>query len=105
MDQVENFKENEQLLPTKLDDIEDDREIRNVVFDLLHMDKDIDDMQIQREVIERFGERYPAMTLNDWRHIIEAYTSMIRPNLKDPIPEEKARTIQMQFPMAAEEDV
>ncbi len=103
MDQVENFKENEQLLPTKLEDIEDDREIRNLVFDLLHMNKNIDDMQIQREVIERFGERYPAMSLNDWRHIIEAYTPMIRANVKDVPSEDNAKTIAMNYPMAAEE--
>ena len=85
--------------------VEDDREVRNLIFNLLQMDCEMSDLSIQEEVINKFGEKYGGMKLNDWRHIIEAYTSMIRPNLKDPIPEEKARTIQMQFPMAAEEDV
>jgi hypothetical protein len=43
------------------------------------------------------------MTLNDWRHIIEEYTPMVRANVKDFIPEEKAKSIQMNYPMAAEE--
>ena len=48
------------------------------MFNLLHVDGDISDMQIQRLVIERFGSKYAGMSLNDWRHIIEDYTSMIR---------------------------
>ena len=85
--------------------VEDDREVRNLIFNLLQMDCEMNDLSIQEEVINKFGERYGGMKLNDWRHIIEAYTSMIRPNMKDPASEEKARTIQMQFPKAAEEDV
>jgi type I restriction enzyme R subunit len=41
------------------------------------MDADSSDADLQREVIELYGERYPDMALNDWRHIIEAYTPMI----------------------------
>lgn len=96
MDQVENFKENEQLLPNKLDNIEDDQDVCNLVYNLLHMNPDIDDLLIQKEVIERFGMTYPAMSPNDWRHIIEEYTPMVRTAAK-------AKEIPMQLDMAAEE--
>jgi hypothetical protein len=43
------------------------------------------------------------MTLNDWRHVIEEYTPMIRANAKDVVPEEQAKTISMNYPIAAEE--
>ena len=99
MDQVENFKENEQLLPTKLDAVEDDEDVKKMIFNLLHMNREIDDLQIQKEVIERFGERYPVMSLNDWRHIIGAYTSMVREAVK-PV----AKEISLSYPMAAEDD-
>jgi type I restriction enzyme R subunit len=62
----------------KLKNVEDDREVRNLIFDMLQMNNDISDMQIQKEVIDHFGDEYPGMSLNDWRHIIEDYTSMVR---------------------------
>ena len=62
----------------KLKNVEDDREVRNLIFDMLQMDNDISDMQIQKEVIDHFGDEYPGMSLNDWRHIIEDYTPMVR---------------------------
>ena len=34
---------------------------------------------------------------------IEEYTPMVRANVKDIVSEEKAKTIQMSYPMAAEE--
>ena len=36
------------------------------------------DMELQREVMEMFGERYPDMTLIDWHRIINAYTPLVR---------------------------
>ena len=36
------------------------------------------DYELQREAMEKFGERYPGMGLNDWCHIIETYTPMVR---------------------------
>ena len=81
---------------------EDDKEVRNLIFDLLHMNHEMSDLSIQEEVIKKFGERYGGMTLNDWRHIIEDYTPMIRENAKEVFPEEKAKTIPMNYPMAAE---
>ena len=62
----------------KLKNVEDDREVRNLIFNMLQMDNDISDMEIQKEVIDHFGDEYPGMSLNDWRHIIEDYTSMVR---------------------------
>jgi type I restriction enzyme R subunit len=91
-------------LTSKLRRVEDDRKVRNLIFDLLHMNREISDLSIQEEVIKKFGERYGGMTLNDWRHIIEDYTPMIRANVKNYAPEEKAKSIPMNYPMAAEDD-
>jgi len=82
----------------KLADVEDDRDVRNLLFNRLQMDAEVSDMALQREVTELYGERYPDMTLNDWRHIIEVYTSMIREAAKP-----KATEIPLGYPMAAEE--
>ena len=83
--------------------MEDDKEVRNLIFDLLHMNREMSDLSIQEEVIKKFGERYGGMTLNDWRHIIEEYTPMIRANVKDVISEDDDKTIAKNYPMAAEE--
>ena len=95
-EQAENFKKYEQeddskesvsAILQKLENVEDDRDVRNLIYNRLHMDADISDGELQREVIELYGERYPDMLLNDWRHIIEAYTpmvrEMVRPNAKE----------------------
>ena len=85
----------------RLANVEDDRDVRNLIFNRLHIDANISDADLQREVIELYGERYPDMTLNDWRHIIEAYTPMIRDTVQA-----KAKEVTMQpeqLPMAAEE--
>jgi len=108
-EQAENFKKYEQEDDSKekaptmlriLENVEDDRDVRNLIFNRLHMDADISDGELQREVIENYGERYFDMTLNDWRHIIEDYTSMIR-----DVVQSKAKEIAMkpeQLGMAAE---
>ena len=90
-------------LTSKLHHVEDDKEVRNLIFDLLHMDREISDLSIQEEVIKKFGERYGGMKLNDWRHIIEEYTPMIRANVKDVPSEDNAKTIAMNYPKAADE--
>lgn len=81
----------------KLADVEDDRDVRNLLFNRLQMDAEVSDMELQREVTELYGERYPGMTLNDWRHIIEAYTSIVREAARP-----KAKEIPLGYPMAAE---
>lgn len=80
----------------KLKNVEDDREVRNLIFDMLQMDNSISTMQIQEEVIGQFGDEYPDMSLNDWRHIIEAYTPMIR-----EANQRKAREIVLNLKKAA----
>ncbi len=77
--QCEQWAENEEYYtPKKLKNVEDDTDVRNLIYNRLQMNAKTDDMDLQREVIERYGERYPDMTLNDWRHTIEAYTPMVR---------------------------
>lgn len=102
MDQVENFKENEPLVPTKLENIEDDRDVRNFIYTMLHMNREISDAEIQQEVIVKFNEAYPNMSPNDWRHIIEAYTPMVRDNIKDFTDEQTAKEIPLNYDMAAD---
>ena len=98
MDQVENFKEYENVGIRKLENIEDDRDVRNLVYTYIQMDANISDGQLQREVIEKYGHRYPDMSLNDWRHIIEGYTPMIRKATVSSVVKE----ITLQYDMAAE---
>ena len=82
----------------KLENVEDDQDVRNLIFNLLHMDSNISDGEIQIEVQKAYGERYSSMSQNDWRHIIEAYTPMVRDALLA-----KAKEISMkQYGMAAE---
>ena len=82
----------------KLENIEEDQDVRNLIFNLLHMDSNISDGEIQIEVQKAYGERYSSMSQNDWRHIIEAYTPMVRDALLA-----KAKEISMkQYGMAAE---
>ncbi len=80
----------------KLKNVEDDREVRNLIFDMLQMDNDVSDMQIQKEVIDHFGDDYPGMSLNDWRHIIEDYTSIVR-----NANQRKAKEIYLDLKLAA----
>jgi hypothetical protein len=78
MDQVENFKENETFGVRKLENIEDDHDVRNLIYQRIQMDVTISDDELRREAIELYGERYPDMSINDWRHVVEAYTPMVR---------------------------
>jgi type I restriction enzyme R subunit len=84
LDQVENYKKNgtSKLKFTKLENVEDDIDVRNLIFNRLHMNIETDDLELQQEVIDRYGMRYPDMSLNDWRHIIEAYTPMIKQSIR-----------------------
>ena len=67
------------------------------------MDVSISEDKLRYEVIKMYGERYPDMSLNDWRHIIEAYIPMIRDTVQL-----KAKEVSMQperSGMAAEPSV
>ena len=103
LEQAENFKKNAPATPRKLENVEDDRDVRNLIFNRLQMDSDISDGELQREVIEHYGERYPDMKLNDWRHIIEAYTPMVREASKSVAKE--VSMMPEQLGMAAEPSV
>lgn len=65
MVQVENFKENEDVIIRRLENVEDDREVRNLIYQRLQMDSTTTDADLQREVMEIYGERYPNMEPND----------------------------------------
>ena len=82
MEQVENFKENEETTPLKLDDVMDDQDVRNLIFNRLVLNAETSDYELQREVMEEYGERYPDMKTLDWRRIITEYTPMVRDGLK-----------------------
>lgn len=98
MDQVENFKENETFGVRKLENIEDDRDVRNLIYQRLMMDYTVSDADLQHEAMERYGERYPDMSPNEWRHVVEDYTPMVREAARP-----KAQEISMQqYGMAAE---
>jgi type I restriction enzyme R subunit len=77
MDQVENYKENVTVIP-KLKNVDDDTNVRNLVFNLLQMNENLSDGEIQVEAMKQFGEKYPTMDPNDWRHLIDAYTPSVR---------------------------
>ena len=81
----------------KLDNVEDDKDVRNLIFNLLHMDSTISDGDIRTEVQKTYGERYPGMSPNDWRHVIEAYTPMVRDALQA-----KVKETSVPYGMAAE---
>ena len=91
-DDEENYEDR------KLLHVEDDSDVRNLIYNRLQIDKEVSDLALQREVLEVFGERYPGMTPNDWRHTIEYYTSQIR-----KAHQEAATEIPMDFPKAAED--
>ena len=80
----------------KLTNVENDSDVRNLIRSRILMDNSVSNFELQREVIEAFGEKYPAMSLNDWRHIIEAYTPMVR-------EASQAKVIPMQMDRAAED--
>ena len=81
-----------------LANVEDDNDVRNLIYTRLTMDSTTPDSDLQYEVIEQYGTRYPDMSLNDWRHIIEAYTPMVRET-------ERAKVISMQqYDKAAEQE-
>lgn len=69
--------------------------------DRLHMNIETSDLELQREVTGLFGSRYPDMSLNDWRHIIEAYTPMVREAAQPKTKEASMR----QYGMAAEHSI
>ena len=105
LNQVENYKNNgtAKLKYTKLENVEDDKDVRHLIYNRLQMDANISDMELQREVIEQYGERYPDMSQNDWRHIIEDYTLMVREAILTKAKEISMRSEKLD--MAAEHSI
>ena len=91
----------ETLHPLVLKNVEDDQEVRGLIYNRIHNNTDTTDGELQKEVIEVYGTRYPDMGTNDWRHLIEAYTPMVRDAIKSR--DEKAKTIPLSLDMAAED--
>lgn len=81
----------------KLESAEDDNEVREMIRNLLHMDPNMSDMAIQREITERFATKYAGMSMNDWRHMIADYSSWVRAAIKNESIGENDG-----YPMAAE---
>ena len=79
----------------KLKDVEDDRDVRNLIYDRLHLDSTVSDGELQIEAQKMYGERYPDMSLNEWRHVIEAYTPMVRAALQPKTKEISMRQLGM----------
>ena len=93
--------DDENVIERKLANVEDDREVGNLIYQRLLMAPDTSDYELQREVMEVYGERYPDMRIIDWQHVIADYTSMVREAAKQP----SATIIDMQqrqYGMAAE---
>ena len=72
--------------------VEDDRDVRNLIYNRLLLSPDTADEDIQVEVMNMFGEKYPEMHILDWRKIIADYTPMVREAAKKP----SAKVIEMQ---------
>ena len=68
----------EALHPLTLHAVEADREVRNLIYQLIQFNPQITDAELQKEAIQQFGMRYPDMSPNDWRHIISTYTPLVR---------------------------
>lgn len=103
LDQVENYKKNgtSRLKFSKLENVEDDQEVRNLIYNRLVFNPGTTDSELQREAMEAFGMRYPDMGIMDWKRIIEAYTPLVRKAVEQP----EAKMLEMQqgkLPMAAE---
>ena len=76
--------DDENLAERRLVNIEDDRDVRNLVYNRLVMKAETSDYELQREVMEVYGERYPDMRIIDWQRIIADYTPMVRQALQRP---------------------
>ena len=92
--------DDENLAERRLVNIEDDRDVRNLVYNRLVMNAETSDYELQREVMEVYGERYPDMRIIDWQRIIADYTPMVRQALQRPSAAQI--DMQQQYGMAAD---
>ena len=94
MEQCNRWADDEEHfhIEQKLATVEDDQEVRNLIYNRLLLNPDTTDFELQREAMELFGTRYPDMGIMDWKRTIEAYTPMVRETAKQPT----ATVIEMQ---------
>ena len=62
----------------RLHNVVDDHEVRNLIDTRIRMDKDISNYELQREIMEKYGERYGGMKPRDWEQVISEYTQHAR---------------------------
>ena len=66
------------FLSLRLRSVEDDPDVRNLILSRLVLNNNTPDNELQREVMEAYGERYPLMTLLDWARVIREFSDMSR---------------------------
>ena len=93
--------DDENVIERKLANVEDDRDVRNLVYTRLIMNANTSDYELQREVMDVYGERYPDMRIIDWQRVIADYTPMLREAAKCASAE-VVEMQQRQYGMAAE---
>ena len=79
---MEALKNYISLYTRKLENIEDDKDVRDLIYKRLHLNVETNELELEQEVKEQYGFRYPGMSDNDWRHTINAYTPMIKQSIK-----------------------
>ena len=85
MEQCDKWADEEDYYQVKkLASVEDDREVRNLIYNRLLLNPEISNYELQREAMEQFGEQYPDMGIMDWKRIIEAYTPLVQISAKQP---------------------
>ena len=102
LEQAENFKKNAPATLRKLENVEDDRDVRNLIYQRLLIAPETSDGDIQVEVMKAYAERYPDMQILDWMRIIRDYTPMIREAAKQPTHFVQMQQ-QKQYGMVAED--
>ena len=86
----------------KLNNVEEDEGMKNFIIALVNQDPDITDLGIQREVIERYGQEYPAMTNSDWNHIIRPFAFSAVQDMRSKVGEDVAEEIPLNYSKAAD---
>lgn len=79
MAQCNRWADDEENYTTqKLENVEDDRDVRNLIFNRLQLNPDTSDGDLHVECMKEFGERYPDMKIFDWLRIVRDYTPLVR---------------------------
>lgn len=78
----EIFIKSEYLMVRNVNDVP---ELRKLIHNMMEMDGGTMMKSIISVCIKQFGERYPSMSPNDWRHLIDDYVRAVthRPDLKE----------------------